>query len=92
MLYYANWVLTKAQFELIVSDVAVVDYDYGKEKKKRKKGEFDNTKADSAAVRKAGDEWLARYGEGKDAGKGISVGDIFGSGKKVKSGAGVNID
>ena len=35
---------------------------------------------------------LAAHGEGKDAGRGISVGDIFGNGKKVKSGAGVKID
>ena len=80
--YYMNWVLTNAQIELIASDVSVVDYDYG-EKKKRNKGDFDNTKADSKAVKKAADEWKERYGTGENAGKGLSIGDILGNGMNI---------
>lgn len=79
--YYMNWVLTNAQIELIATDVGVVDYDtHKKDKKKRKKGEFDNTKADSKAVKKAGEEWLERYGDQQGAGTGLSMADILGGG------------
>lgn len=86
-MYYVNWVLTTAQLELLSVDVAVVDYNYGREKnKKRKKGEFDNTKADASAVKKAAKEWTERYGTGKDAGTGLSVVDILGKGMKADVG------
>ena len=85
-----NWVLTNAQIELIAADVSVVDYDYGKKKEKPKKGEFDNTKADKNAVKKAGDEWLEKYGDDADAGKGIAIGDILGNG--FKADVGVKLD
>lgn len=88
MMYYVNWVLTTAQLELIAADVSVVDYDYGKDKKKQK-GEHDDTPADAESVRKAGEEWLEKYGDGNDAGKGLSVGDIIGGG--FKADVGVNI-
>lgn len=82
-----NWVLTNAQIELIAADVSVVDYNYGKkDKKMKKKGEFDNTKADASEVRKAGEEWLKKYGDGKDAGQGLSVGDILNSDFKADVG------
>lgn len=71
-----NWVLTQAQIDLIAADVSVVDYDYGKmDKKKRKRGEFDNTPADKEAVRKAGAEWLKRNPDGA---KKIDAATIFG--------------
>ena len=78
-MYYVNWVLTNAQLELIASDVSVVDYNYGRKKKKHKKGEFDSTKASKSDVKKARDEWMERYGNNdkKDDG-GISIGDVFG--------------
>lgn len=87
MLYYMNWVLTNAQIELIATDVSVVDYDYGKkDKKKRKKGEFDDTKADAKAVREAGEQWLERYGDGENAGQNIGIADILGNGFKANVG------
>ena len=86
--YYMNWVMTNAQIELIAADVSVVDYDYGKDKKK-KKGEFDNTKADAKAVRKAAKDWTEKHGEGKDAGW-VDVGSILGNG--MKQDVGVNIE
>lgn len=86
--YYMNWVMTNAQIELIAADVSVVDYDYGKDKKK-KKGEFDNTKADTKAVKKAAKDWTDRHGEGNDAGW-VDVGSILGKG--MKQDVGVNIE
>lgn len=78
-MYYVNWVLTTAQLELLASDVSVVDYGTDK---KRKKGEYDNTPADSESIRKANEDWLSRYGDGENAGKNIAFSDIF-RGKKV---------
>ena len=88
MMYYVNWVLTTAQLELLAVDVSVVDYNYGRSKKKKRhrKGEFDDTKADASAVRKAADEWKSKYGTAKDAGTGISIGDILGGGMKADVG------
>jgi len=80
--YYMDWVLTNAQIELIAADVSVVDYDYGKEdKKKRKKGEFDDAKADARAVRKAAEKWTERHGDGDNAGW-VNLKDIIGNGMK----------
>lgn len=79
MMYYMNWVLTNAQIELISADCSVIDYNFD-DKKKHTKGEFDDTPADSKAVRKAADEWIEKYGDGEDAGKGISIGDVLGGG------------
>lgn len=88
--YYMYWVLTNAQIELIASDVSVVDYDYGKDKdKKRRKGDFDNTKADGNAVRKAAKEWTERHGDGENAGW-VDIGSILGNG--MKQDVGVNIE
>ena len=66
--YYMNCVLTTAQIELIAADVSVVDYNYGDKKKKKVKGEYDNTEADAEQVKKAAKEWKDRYGEGENAG------------------------
>lgn len=81
MLYYVNWVLTNAQLELIAADVSVVDYSYDrKQKKKGRKGEFNDAKASKADVKKARDAWMEKYGkkeEAKPAG-GISIGSVFG--------------
>lgn len=80
--YYMNWVLTNAQIELMAADVSVVDYGKeGKDRKKRKKGEFDNTPADASEIRKANEEWLKKYGDKKDAGTGLDIGDILGGNK-----------
>ena len=76
--YYMNWVMTNAQIELLAADVSVVDY--GTTKKKRKKGEFDNTPADRQSIKEANERWLEKYGNGEDAGKGLSIGDILGGG------------
>lgn len=84
MMYYCNWVLTTAQLELIAADVSVVDYGHVKEK--RKKGEFDDTQADEASVKKAAREWTERYGDGDDAGKNLSIGDILGGGMTANVG------
>lgn len=81
MMFAMNWLLTNAQIELLTSDTSVIDY--GDVKKKRKKSDYDNTPADSSQVRKAGDEWLSRYGNDSDAGKGLSLNDIFGGGMDV---------
>ena len=81
MMFAMNWLLTNAQIELLTSDTSVIDY--GDVKKKRKKSEYDNTPADSGQVRKAGDDWIARYGSDADAGKGLSLNDIFGGGLNV---------
>jgi len=83
MMYYVNWVLTNAQLDLISSDVCVVDYNYGrrKEKKRGKKGEYNNAKASMRDVNNAREEWLRRYGqqeEQKPSTGGISIGDVFG--------------
>lgn len=76
MLYYVNWKLTNAQLELIAADVSVVDYNYGDKKKKRKKkGEFDDTKANKADVRNAAEQWRKRYENADSAG--IELGDVF---------------
>lgn len=80
-MFAMNWLLTNAQIELLTSDTSVIDY--GDMKKKRKKGDYDNTPADSGQVRKAGDEWLSRYGNDADAGKGLSVQDILGGGMSL---------
>lgn len=87
--YYMDWVLTNAQIELIAADVSVVDYGRDKEKKKRKKGEFDNTKADSKALKKAAEKWSEEHGEGNDAGW-VDVKDLLGNG--MKQDVGVNIE
>ena len=85
-----NWVLTNAQIELIAADVSVVDYDYRKEdKKKNKKGEFDNTKADRKSVRKAAEQWTEQHGDGKDAGW-VDVKDLLGNG--MKQDVGISIE
>ena len=81
MMYYANWVLTQAQLELIASDVSVVDY--GTSDKKRNKGEHDDTPADSESIQKANEKWIEKYGTGENAGSGLSVGDIIGGGFKA---------
>ena len=86
--YYMNWVLTNAQIELIAADVSVVDYDYGKDKKKGK-GDFDNTEADGNAIRKANEQWLEEHGDGKNAGW-VDVGNILGNG--MKQDVGIKID
>lgn len=88
MMYYVNWVLTNAQLELLAADVSVVDYRYNKEKKK-KKGEFDKTPASAESIKKANAEWKERYGNDKDAGSGLSIGDIFGKG--IKSEVGIKL-
>ncbi len=85
-MYYVNWVLTNAQIDLIAADVSVVDYSNSGDKKKRKKGEHDNTSADSDKVKEAADKWLNKYGDGKDAGQGLSVGDILGGGMRADVG------
>lgn len=71
--YYLNSVLTNAQIELLVSDVSVTDYDYGK--KKKNKGEFDDTPADIEAVKKARKKWLEKYGGEQKAS--LAINDIF---------------
>lgn len=87
MMYYVNWVLTTAQLELLATDVSVVDYGTHKDKNKKKsKGEFDDTPADAESVRKANNEWTARYGTGENAGTGISIGDVLGAGMKADVG------
>lgn len=78
MMFAMNWLLTNAQIELLTADVSVIDYGHDKKDKKRKKGEFDNTRASASAVRKAGEKWLERYGNGKNAGEGLSVSDMLG--------------
>lgn len=89
MMYYVNWKLTIAQLELIAADVSVVDYNYGKNRK-MKKGDYDNTPADAEMVKKAAMEWTDRYGTDKNAGTGLSIGDILGGG--MKADVGVKID
>ena len=84
-----NCVLTNAQIELIASDVSVVDYDYKKDKPKKKKGEFDNTKADSRQVKQANEQWLKEHGDGDNAGW-VSLNNILGNG--LKQDIGVNIE
>lgn len=82
MMYYVNWVLTSAQLDLIAADVSVVDYSYGrkKDKKRGRKGEFNDEKASMADVNKAREEWLRKYGDKpKTAGTGgIAMSDVFG--------------
>ena len=79
-MYYVNWVLTNAQLELIASDVSVVDYNYGrKNKKKGKKGEFNDAKASSRDVENARKKWLDRYGDQSDQpAQPLSIGSVFG--------------
>lgn len=84
--YYMECMLTNAQIDLIVSDVSVVDYNYNKEKKKHKKGEFDNTPASNAAIKKANEEWTDKYGNGENAGTGLSISEIFGNGVSANVG------
>lgn len=91
-MYYVNWVLTVSQLELLAADVSVVDYNAGKkkkEKKKHKKGEFDDTKADKRALKEASEEWKARFGDDESGATGLSMMDIIG--KKVKSDIAVKI-
>lgn len=85
MMFAMNWLLTNAQIELLTADVSVIDYGHDKKDKKRKKGEFDNTKASASAVRKAGEKWLERYGDNANAGTNLNVKDILG-GKKQSVG------
>ena len=87
--YYMNCVMTNAQIELIASDVSVVDYDLKKDKPKKKKGEFDNTKADARQVKKAGEQWTKEHGDGANAGW-MDLGNILGNG--MKQDVGVNIE
>ena len=91
MMYYVNWKLTNAQLELIAADVSVVDYDYKKEKnrKKRVKGEHDDTPASRSALREAADDWKERHGEDESGAKGLSMADILG--KNVNEGVTVKI-
>lgn len=87
MLYYVNWKLTNAQLELIASDVSVVDYSYDRKKKKRGKGEFNDSKASKSAVDKAREEWLSRYQNAEQMEK-PKMSDVFGSfdvGKGIKA-------
>lgn len=88
--YYMNCMLTNAQIDLIAADVSVVDYGHADKKKepkkKRSRAEFDDSPADAASVRKAGEEWLERYGSDKTAGKGLSIGDILKGGMKADVG------
>lgn len=97
MLYYVNWVLTTAQLELIASDVSVIDYGYDRKKKKKgKKGEYNDTKANQADVDQARKVWLERYGDSKaasgDSGQknsgrgGIALSDIFAGSLNVTKG------
>lgn len=89
MMYYVNWVLTNAQLELLAADVSVVDYNYNSGKKKHKKGDFDNTPASADSIKKANEEWTAKYGTGENAGTGLSIGDILGGG--VSADVGIKI-
>lgn len=90
--YYMDCVLTNAQIELIMTDVTVTDYDYNNKKGKKKPGEFDNAPADSEKVREAGQKWLEKYGDGADAGKGLSIQDILGgSGLSTNTEVGLKI-
>lgn len=84
MLFYVNWMLTTAQLELLTADVSVVDYGLDKKKKKRKKGEFDNTPASASSIRKANDEWMERH---EADGGVVNISDILGG---AKQGFGVN--
>lgn len=86
--YYMNCMLTNAQIEWLASDVSVIDYDMGK-KKNKKKGEYDNTPASASSVRKANEEWLSKYGDDANAGKGLSINDIFKNG--ISSEVGVKV-
>lgn len=81
MMYYVNWVLTSAQLDLIAADVSVVDYSYGrkKDKKRGRKGEFNDAKADKQQLKKAAEEWRERYGEGGQKKGSIKLGDIMGN-------------
>ena len=84
-MYYVNWVLTTAQLELLATDVSVVDYNYGKDRKKKKrvKGEYDDTPASKAALREAADDWKERHGEDESGAKGLSMADILGGNVKA---------
>ena len=75
MMYYMNWVLTNAQIELLTADVSVIDY--GRTKKNRKKYDFDDTDADENQVKKAGQDWIERYGTEEGAGTNLTLNDIF---------------
>lgn len=94
MMYYVNWVLTAAQLDLIASDVCVVDYNYGrkKDKKRRNKGEFNDTKANQSDVRKAAKDWMEKYGQSDEQPQtgGISLGSVFGG--SVKGAKGIRTD
>ena len=86
MMYYVNWVLTNAQLELLAADVSVVDYDYGdKKKKKRRKGEFDNTPASGASIDDANRKWKENHSV--DGGW-MNMSDVLGG---MKQGVGVKL-
>ena len=84
-MYYVNWVLTEAQLELLAADVSVVDYNYKKDKKKKKpqKGEHDDTPASKAALKEAAEDWKQRHGEDETGAKGLSIQDILGGNAKA---------
>jgi translation initiation factor IF-2 len=67
-------------------DLSALNQRMRPDKKKRKKGEYDDTSADSGKVKEAADKWLNKYGDGKDAGQGLSVGDILGGGMRADVG------
>ena len=90
MMYYVNWVLTNAQLELLAADVSVVDYNYKKEKKKHKKGEFDDTPASTSALMEAAEDWKERHGEDESGAKNLSMADILGTNANL--GVGVKIE
>jgi hypothetical protein len=64
--------------------------DYNTKDGKRKKGDFDDTPADRGAISRANAEWRERYGSGKDAGKGLDIGDILGKGASADVGVKVS--
>ena len=88
MMYYMNWVLTNAQIELLTADVSVIDY--GRTKKNRKKYDFDDTDADENQVKKAGQDWIERYGTEEGAGTNLTLNDIF-RGGNINADVGVKL-
>ena len=92
-MYYVNWVLTTAQLELLAADVSVVDYGNHKkkkvEKKKRKKGEFDDTAADKNAHKVAAEDWKKLHGDDESGATGLSIMGILG--KNAKSEVAVKV-
>lgn len=86
--YYADSIMTNAQIELMAADVSNIDFN---DKKKKSKGEFNSEPVDSDALRKTNKEWSERHGDDPDAGGGLSMKDILGSGIKDNS-VGVKIN